>query len=1101
MPDLLAESPAVRVHTNPAAPRGVIARPGVARRLSAALDRGSVFLIAPAGAGKTMALEEVLAGRHGDVARVRCTVADRHAGRLLDHLVDAVRVTVPGAADVLGDRLADALGRVSPDATLRELVGELERLLSDRLTIVFDDAEHVADDAEAAAIVGALIASESATLSVAVASRRPLPLRTAKLRASGRLTVIVAADLAFSAEECDAVLRLSRGTDVSGAEAHAVLEFTEGWPLGVALRAQRGGSRLSAAPRSASELSAFLLEEVLDGLDGTFRAQLLKSSLPAELTPRIAAAIGLDEPFLALALRRNLFLRPVHDGAEDGQGRLAYHPLFREFLLERLPSELDAHDLRQLHADLAAALSDERPLEAVEHWLAAGREAEAVRLAGRHSQPLIRSSPAVVRDWLGRLSPASRSEPTVQLLEGQLAMGEGRPTDAVKLLRSAAQTWESRASGAMWTARFALAQTLIVLGRFDEVPPLAEGFDEPATSTRVAAPMVALWGAIAIGGTGRRTEGEALLRRALAHPLGGLLKPVAIAFQAFYVDWHAGRLDAAMQGAERAIAAMEEFDPVRWLPYTLWYAAYVQEARGEHAAAAALLERSRETTHRYGLGAYPAAVAGAIKAGCDARAGRIAEAELELTRAAPHLTTTWHGYDVELTRAELAARQRDAGAVLVAAERAYSLVRSGSLGERLRTAALLAPLLVSVGASGRARSVVEDALARCPAEASTARLLALRAWLRDDEGAVDDICAAWDAAGDQVRYLVRAEWKRIERLVWEAVAHGRLEPAVVVGAVLEAFQSSDRTLSFLDHPIAAVRRIATTAAAASGHPNAAACLAALERDSVPAVAAAARAGTRRLRTEPPPLRFTLLGAFAVSRGSHVVAAEEWERRVATRLTRFLLIHRDTVVVEDALFEAFWPEASTVTARRGLQVAVSAARAVLDASCSSETRIDTRERTYRLVLRREDVVDSDVFEQAASAALAERGPGRAAVLRGAAELWGGDPLPEERYESWSAPWRERLIDRQAELLMALAESCLAAGDTFGAARAARRHVELDAFNEVAHRNLMVAFARGGRRGHALRQFLECRRALGDHLGVEPAAQTRDLQRAILAGEPV
>jgi DNA-binding SARP family transcriptional activator len=49
--------------------------------------------------------------------------------------------------------------------------------------------------------------------------------------------------------------------------------------------------------------------------------------------------------------------------------------------------------------------------------------------------------------------------------------------------------------------------------------------------------------------------------------------------------------------------------------------------------------------------------------------------------------------------------------------------------------------------------------------------------------------------------------------------------------------------------------------------------------------------------------------------------------------------------------------------------------------------------------------------------------------------------------------------------------------------------------------MVAFARSGRRGHALRQFLECRRALVDALGVEPADQTTALQRAILTGEPV
>lgn len=339
-----------------------------------------------------------------------------------------------------------------------------------------------------------------------------------------------------------------------------------------------------------------------------------------------------------------------------------------------------------------------------------------------------------------------------------------------------------------------------------------------------------------------------------------------------------------------------------------------------------------------------------------------------------------------------------------------------------------------------------------------------------------------------------------QRLTWEAVAHGRLDAAEVVEAVTAAFPS-DPAHCLLDHPIAAVRGRAARTAASSGHPDAAVRLAALTTDSDPAVAAAARSAAQRLRTDPPPLRFTLLGAFVVRRGSHEVATEEWERRVAARLTRFLLVHRGVAVPEDLLFEAFWPHAGSATARRGLQVAISAARAVLDVPGACESRVDARERTYRLALRPDDVVDSDVFEQVAHAALAETGPDRRAMLQSAAALWGGDPLPEERYENWSASWRDRLVDLQAQLLATLAQSCLAAGDPFGGAAAARRHVELDALCEVAHRTLMVAFARGGRRGHALRQFLDCRRALGDGLGVEPAAQTVELQRAILAGEPV
>jgi DNA-binding SARP family transcriptional activator len=63
------------------------------------------------------------------------------------------------------------------------------------------------------------------------------------------------------------------------------------------------------------------------------------------------------------------------------------------------------------------------------------------------------------------------------------------------------------------------------------------------------------------------------------------------------------------------------------------------------------------------------------------------------------------------------------------------------------------------------------------------------------------------------------------------------------------------------------------------------------------------------------------------------------------------------------------------------------------------------------------------------------------------------------------------------------------------------LELDPLNEGAHRQLIVAYARTGRTSHALRQYLECRRALVVGLGVEPSAETARLQARVLAGDPV
>jgi DNA-binding SARP family transcriptional activator len=254
-------------------------------------------------------------------------------------------------------------------------------------------------------------------------------------------------------------------------------------------------------------------------------------------------------------------------------------------------------------------------------------------------------------------------------------------------------------------------------------------------------------------------------------------------------------------------------------------------------------------------------------------------------------------------------------------------------------------------------------------------------------------------------------------------------------------------------------------------------------------------------SEPPALVFTLLGGFGLRRGSFVVDDEAWERRVAQRLVRLLLVRRDAPVPEDLLFEAFWPDRNADAARRGLQVAVSSARAVLDPPGAERTTIEVSERSYRLRLRPTDSVDADEFERAANVALAATGPERITLLELAGGRWGGEPLPEDRYEDWAIAWRERLLDLYGQVLGALADGHAAAGDHARAIEASRRAAEVDPLDEGAHRRLMLSYARSGRRGHALRQFLACRRALVDGLGVEPAEETVALQRRILAGEPV
>ena len=62
-------------------------------------------------------------------------------------------------------------------------------------------------------------------------------------------------------------------------------------------------------------------------------------------------------------------------------------------------------------------------------------------------------------------------------------------------------------------------------------------------------------------------------------------------------------------------------------------------------------------------------------------------------------------------------------------------------------------------------------------------------------------------------------------------------------------------------------------------------------------------------------------------------------------------------------------------------------------------------------------------------------------------------------------------------------------------------EFDPFSERAHRSQMLALYALGRQHEALAAYRRYRRRLGDELGLEPTAETRRLEAAILRQDDV
>jgi DNA-binding SARP family transcriptional activator len=1067
-----------------------------------------VLLTAGPGYGKTTLLEQALSDQARPVAWIGCSETERAGGRLLTRILDAISAVAPGASDALSEHLAAAPEQVDPLAAIRVLLADFSRLLVEPLGLVFDDAEHLDGADESLLLLSELLRSEVAFLHVAIASRRSLNLRIGKPRATGRLTEFTAADLAFDAEECASLLRMRGGRDPSPEEIAEVMEATEGWPLGIALAARRatGGPAAVRDLRSAPEVGAFLSEELLDPLEPDLRDGAISSSVVRLVTPEVASAIGLPADFRERIERAGMVMRRVDD-AET----FAYHPLLRELLLERLEMERGEEERRRLHRTVAPAVAaGGDPIEAVEHWLEAQSWDEAVAAIELEGPRLVRPSAPLVERWLSQLPAEVRRMPTILSLEGQLEWGAGDHPRAVEALRGAIRGFAGEPDPpAEWATRFVLADSLMAIGGFDEAGELARGWDDPsAAAAGVLAPATAVYISIGLAMIGRFDESDALAAAAYRHPDAAVLGP-AEALRLAFRDTPQGHLDRTLAGMQAAVAELERFDPFNRRLYFLVVLAQMYAERGRTEKALEIWMRVRKDASG-GSGPFLGDTTYAWSAELLAQDGRLAEAEAELAHYQGQ-ETSWRTLIGDLARTSVASLRGDAAETVAWAKTTLGTAADGPVIFIHRAVADLIPSLVRVGRTDLAREILDSTFERIdqtyPGELGRfprGRLIALRAWLYFTEGETDradaDLQLLLKETGETLPHILRREWVRLEPVVWDGLERGSIEHGPAVEALVGAFPEGTQLVSFLEHPAPDVRRAVLEPATKSGDPRALAHLAKLAKDPKSDLAGAASRATSRLARTLPPLRFELLGRFAVRRGSWD-AGDAWARPVDARLVRFLLVNLDQPVPEDALFEALWPELDAESARKSLQVAISRARRVLDPPGSERSVIESIERTYRLVLGQRDRIDTEEFLSAAAVALDDTGEERRALLENARSLWGGEPLPEERYSDWTAAYRERLVDRHTGVLSALAVDHEEAGEHGEAADVARELVDLDALNEGGHRALITAYARAGRTGQALRQYLECRRALVDQLGVEPSETTSRLQARILAGEPI
>jgi DNA-binding SARP family transcriptional activator len=239
------------------------------------------------------------------------------------------------------------------------------------------------------------------------------------------------------------------------------------------------------------------------------------------------------------------------------------------------------------------------------------------------------------------------------------------------------------------------------------------------------------------------------------------------------------------------------------------------------------------------------------------------------------------------------------------------------------------------------------------------------------------------------------------------------------------------------------------------------------------------------------LEFRVLGPLEVWRNGERVPIPAPRQRA---LLGLLLLRANTPVPQDELIDQLWGEQSPPTARASLQNQVHALRRAL----GSEV-IERQPAGYVAHVGPEQL-DLARFERLVAESRRAQPKERVGKLREALACWRGPALVEFPTE----PFAQHEINRLEEERLTALEDRIEAELELGAA--AELIPELEALvlqhplRERLWAQLMLALYRAGRQANALTTYRRAHATFDAELGIEPGAQLRELQRAILLQDP-
>lgn len=1030
---------------------------------------GDVLLVsAPAGYGKSTLLAQWATASSTPVAWYHLDTGDDDPVAFIRGVVRALKTQLPPRGRWAVKGLTDNIrgGALSPLDLRRAvdvLTNDIREHISQPLTLVLTGVDHLKSRGGARAVLDGMLTRTPDALRMALEVREVPALRLSPLLAQRRLDGLGLEDLMLSDEELAALLERI-GIEADAEYISRLRELCGGWVMGVLLATGALWPECLAA-RASEELNreavfAYLANEVIDRLPSDLSEFAMRAATLTYMTaPLCERFLGVENAreLLAALEQRTGFV--THVGRRPQEPVYRFQPLLRNTLLAHLEQRMtEPGDLRALRMRAGACLEELGDAEeAVGQYARAEAFERLVAVIERHKDAMLRAGRgATLARWLGLLPGDVRERHAhLQILLAEQQRIAGQTAEAYDTIQRVCERLLMDGTDGKAAARALIVRADIhyIQGGYEDarrdclraLSLLPDDADELHVQARFI-----------LTATVNAIEGPKPAEACLADTetrcarLGDLWALARL----YYVRSNLALATGAYKEAEGAAStglmfAQEANDEVRTIACRLNLGA-VRQHLGAIAAARADLEAALSQSEAVGH--------------AQGRVYALANlADLELNAC---------NYQRALELAERTESEMD------------------SVGDqylRVCVAMIMGHALALLRRTDEALSRLNSAVNMLPADEDGVDRLILTVelgFVRYMSGDLDTAelltLQALDSAGRHGSFaeLIRAQ------LIHAAIWHERHDDAVARRIICEALDTGMR-LGGISSVTPAARHMPALwpLMGELDHPLAAPLLQQLVAGKTDALRGEAIA-----EQQAEPIRVFMLGDSRVLVGDHQVT--RWARPKLRELLLYLL-DRGEPVRKDVVIDDIWPEKSPAVADDEFRKARSELKKVVGGPCLEQ--IDGR---WRLTI--DCWADVREFERLVLEGEQRLAEGRmraaAAAWRACVELWSGSYLADI-YSDWAYARRDELHRRYMGVLEQLADLEAELRQHAQAARLYYRILDVESYNEVAHRGLMKYFAVRGEATKVLAQFQQCCDVLRAELGTSPSQQTVSLLQAI------